>query len=148
MGFAAVLIAILAVVGCGGDSALSQAEYSQQLELVCNKGLQERETLVNSINREVQEQQKSTLTPDEQAENLRKLMAVYQDQTVEKIKELGLPEQEPEQVEELIEEMEEASAKVIATPRTAVESLQAIFKEADEAADSLGVQSCNFANKS
>lgn len=148
MGLSAVLIAVFVAAGCGGDSALSQTEYNQQLELVCNKGLQERETLVNSINREVQQQQGSTLSPDEQAENLRKLMRVYQTQTVEKIKELGLPEQEPEKVEELIEDMEEASAKVIATPRTAVEQLQAIFKEADEAADSLGVQSCNFANKS
>jgi hypothetical protein len=145
MGFAAVLISLLALSGCGGDdSSLSQEEYSQQLELICNEGLQEREKLVNSINREFQEERGGKLTPEYQAENLRKLMAVYQAQTIEKVKELGPPEQNPEKVEKLIKDMEEAAARVVASPLDADGSLDAIFEKADESAKALGVQSCTL----
>jgi hypothetical protein len=143
LGFAAVLISLVVISGCGGDDSLSREEYDQQLELVCNKNLQEREEFTSQVSREFEEQRERELTPEYQAENIGKLAAVYQ-KMPEAIRELGLPEEDPEQVEELIRAQEEASARVLASPIGARDSLQAMFKEADEVAESLGVQSCTL----
>jgi membrane protein involved in colicin uptake len=144
MGFAVVLISLLVLSGCGGDdSSLSQDEYEQKLEVVCNEGLQEREELANKITREYEEQKEQKLTAEYQAENIRKLVTVYQG-TIEEIKDLGLPEQNREKVEELIKAQEEASAKVLASPLSARDSLQTVFEEADDKAEALGVDSCTL----
>jgi hypothetical protein len=139
---AAVSISIFAIAGCGGDdSSLSQAEYEQQLELVCNKGIQERAKLVNEVSREFEEQRERKSSPQYEAENLTKLATVYEG-TTEKLDELGPPEQDPEKVEAMIRAREEASAKVLADPLSARGQLEPIFEEANKLAESLGVKSC------
>lgn len=139
-----MLISLFVISGCGGDdSSLSQDEFSQQLELVCNKGLQEREKLVNSVTREFEEQQNRELTPEYEAENITKLVTLYQE-TIEEIKEIGLPEEEPEEVEAFIKTQEEASARVLASPLSARDNLDVIFEDADKAAESLDAHSCTL----
>ena len=139
----AVLISVLAIVGCGGDSSLSQAEYEQQLELVCNKGIQERAELVSEVTREFEEQRERKSSPQYEAENVGKLATVYEG-TTDELDELGLPEQEPEKVEAMIRAREEASARVLADPLAARGQLEPIFEDANKLAESLGVKSCTM----
>jgi hypothetical protein len=139
----ALLISLLAIAGCGSDSSLSQAEYEQQLELVCNTGLRERAELVSAITREFEVQRERNSSPQYEAENLSKLATTYE-QTTEAIDDLGLPEQDPKKVEELIRTREEASAKVLADPLGARGNLEPIFEDANEVAESLGVKSCSM----
>ena len=138
---AAFVVLLFAVAGCGEDSSLSQAEYEQQLELVCNKGIQERAKLVNEVSREFEEQRERKSSPQYEAENLGKLATVYEG-TTEQLNELGPPDQDPEKVEAMIRAREEASAKVLADPLGARGQLEPIFEEANKLAKSLGVQSC------
>jgi hypothetical protein len=137
------LISLLGIAGCGGDSSLSQAEYEQQLELVCNTGLRERAELVSAVTHEFEVEREWKSSPQYEAENLSKLAAAYE-QTTEAIDDLGLPEQDPEKIEDLISTREEASAKVLADPLGARGNLEPIFEEANEVAESLGVKSCSM----
>lgn len=140
--FAAASVLLAVMAGCGGDSSsLSKAEYEQQLELICNTGLRERGELVSAVNREFEQQREGKSSPQYEAENLTKLATVYEG-TTEDINELGLPEQDPEEVEEFIRAREMASAKVLADPLSARGALGPIFEEANELAKSLGVESC------
>ena len=139
----ALLISVFAMAGCGEDSSLSQAEYEQQLELVCNTGIRERAELVSAVTREFEEQLERKTSPQYEAENLKKLAATYE-HTTEEIDDLGLPEQDPEKIEELIQTREEAAAKVLADPLGARGNLDPIFEEADQVAESLGVKSCTM----
>lgn len=142
--FGALLISLLVIAGCGDDSSsLSKREYEQQLELVCNKGIQERAELVTAVTHEFEEQRERKSSPQYEAENLKKLAAVYQG-TTEQIDELGLPEQDPKKVEDFIRAREEAAAKVMANPLGARGNLEPIFQEANEMAESLGVKSCSM----
>jgi hypothetical protein len=138
---AALLVSLFAMAGCGEDSSLSQAEYEQQLELVCNKGIQERAKLVNEVSREFEEQRERKSTPQYEAENVSKLATVYEG-TTEELNELGPPEEEPEKVEAMIRAREEASAKVLADPLGARGQLEPIFEDPNKLAESLGVKSC------
>lgn len=141
----AVAAALLAVVGCGGDdSTVSKEEYDQELELICNKGLQEREELVSTINQEYEEKRSQKATTAYQVENLRKLIAVYQG-TTEEIADIGLPEGQDEQkAEEFVEAREEAAAKVDASPLGTRDNLEGVFEKANELAEGFEAKSCAF----
>jgi len=135
-------MSLAVMAGCGGgDSTLSKAEYEQQLELVCNKGLQERGELVSAVNREFEQKREGKTSPKYEAENLTKLATVYEG-TTEDIDDLGLPDQEAEQIEEFIRAREEASARVLADPLSARGNLEPIFEDANKLAISLDVKSC------
>jgi len=137
---------LLALAGCGGgdeDSSLSKEEYTTQLELVCNKGSQERETLVTTISKEYYEQREQRANAKYQEENLLKLMDTYQG-TTEKIADIGLPEGEEEKAEAFIQAREEAAGKVEASPLGTRDNLEIIFEPANEKSQALGVGNCDL----
>ncbi|HET8955958.1 MAG TPA: hypothetical protein VFN18_09905 [Solirubrobacterales bacterium] len=139
-----MLIALIAFAGCGGedDSSLSKQEYTKQLQLVCNKGAQERETLVTSISRDYYTKREQRATPEYQAENLLKLVATY-NTTTDNIRDIGLPEGDEDTAEAFIQAREEAAAKVEASPLGTRDNLQAIFDVPAEKAQELGVGTCD-----
>jgi hypothetical protein len=140
----AVAAALLVVPGCGGDdSTVSREEFDQQLELVCNKGLQEREELVSEINQEFEEKREQKADTAYQVENLRKLIAVYQG-TTEEIANIGVPEQDGEKAEEFVQAREEAAAKVDASPLGTRDNLEGVFEKANELAEDFEARSCAF----
>jgi hypothetical protein len=135
---AVVLIGLLGVTGCGGDSSsLSKAEYHQQLELVCNEGLQAREEFLINSNKEAEHGKKVG-----KAEGIRRYIGVYED-TTEKIADLNPPEQTEKLAEEYVQAREAAAAKAYADPISAVANSLIIFKKANDIAeDDLEVGSC------
>ncbi len=137
----AVAAALLVVAGCGGDdSSISKQEYDQELELVCNKGLQEREELIGQLSQEFEEgKQKSTTKT--QAENINKLIAVYKG-TTEEIADIGLPEEGEKKADELVRAREEAAAKVEADPLGSLGVTSTTFEEANKIAEDLEAKSC------
>lgn len=142
-GFAVFIASLLILAGCGGgdSSTISQQEYEQQLELVCNRGLQEREELFATLTQEYEERSEDEVTPQYEAANLRKMIAQYQE-TTEEIAEIDLPEGEEKKAEELVREREEVAAKVDASPLGTRDSLGTIFTKAGELADSFGARGC------
>jgi hypothetical protein len=139
-----VLIGLLGVAGCGGDSAISKAEYQQQLELICNKGQRERSELVEKLTKE-SERRNQTATEEEkeeaQTENIRSLMAVIEG-TTEEIADVGHPKQDQKKAEELIQAREEAVERVEANPRSAIAEFEKIFERPTEIGEELEVPSC------
>ena len=135
-----VLVGLFGIAGCGGGSSLSKAEYHQKLELVCNKGLQEREEFLTKVGEELAKKGGKS-TPRSQAENIRKLVAVYQG-TTEEIAEIGVPEQEGKKAEELVQAREEAAKKVDANPLRARAAIGTIFAKATKVGEELEVESC------
>jgi hypothetical protein len=137
----AVVASLLIATGCGSDdSSISKQEYDQQLELVCNKGLKEREELFSAVTREYEEQNKPE-SKEFQAEGIRKLTAIYEG-TTEEIADIGLPEEKEKAAEELVTAREDAAAKVDADPLGARENLIAIFAKANKLAEELEAKSC------
>ncbi|HET9196970.1 MAG TPA: hypothetical protein VFN92_01780 [Solirubrobacterales bacterium] len=139
-----ILIAMLVgLTACGSDdsSSLSKEEYTQQLKLVCNEGLKDRETLTRELAKDYYENRAQNPTPEYQAENLVKMIHVYQG-TTQSIADIGMPEGEEKKVEEFIREREEAAAKVEASPIGTRDAIETIFKEANEQAAALGAEGC------
>ncbi|HET8815452.1 MAG TPA: hypothetical protein VFM51_10915 [Solirubrobacterales bacterium] len=142
LGFAAVVVSLLVLAGCGDDSStISQEEYERQIELVCNKSLQSREELFGQLTQEYEEIGEENVTAKYEEENLRKLYAQYEE-TTEEIDEIGLPEGNEEKAEELVREREEAAAKVQASPLGTRDSLSTIFEKPGKLAESLGAEGC------
>jgi hypothetical protein len=139
----AALIGLLCIAGCGGSSTISKAEYQQQTELVCNKGLKEREELLKKVSAEYYKQSGKASQKEqaeEQAENVRKLMAVYQ-RTTEELGDISFPEQGEKAAEELVKAREDGAAKLKANPQDIAE-FATIFAKATKSAEGLGVASC------
>lgn len=134
-------VAAALLVGCGSDdSSISKQEYDQKLELVCNEGLQAREELINDLGEELQQQRKKPST-DSQTEAVRKLIAAYQT-TTEEIADIGLPEENEQKAEELVEAREEAAAKVEADPLGSVGITATTFERANKLAEDFEAKAC------
>jgi|SRR6476646_2477168 len=133
---------MLVAAGCGGgdDSTVSKQEYDQQLELVCNQGLKEREAYLEEVNR-MFEEQGGKVSKAFQVKNLRKYVAIYQGTTAE-IADIGFPEEDRRKAEELVQTREKAAAQVQADPLGSVESIQVIFKKTNQIAEDLEANSC------
>ncbi|HET9154115.1 MAG TPA: hypothetical protein VFN85_08365 [Solirubrobacterales bacterium] len=141
--FVFVLIGILGIAGCGGSSSVSSAEYKRQSELVCNKGLSDREELLKEVSAEYEKRNPNASAreeAEEQARNVRKLMAVYQG-TTEELADLGFPAQGEKMAEELVQAREDGAAKLEADPQV-ISEFTKIFAKATKAAEGLGVASC------
>lgn len=137
-----ILVGLLGIAGCGGgSSSMSKAEYEQKLELVCNKGLKDREEFIAEVTRRYEKQQLKRPNAEEQAENLRDLMGVYQ-VTTEEIADIGLPEKDAKKAEELVQAREDAVAKVKADPHGALPELAEIFAKAYRLAEGFDAHSC------
>jgi glutamine synthetase adenylyltransferase len=139
------LLGLLGTSGCGGgDSSISKAEYDQQLELVCNKGLSQREETLGEIAQEYKTRDRNASAKElaqEQSANVRKLMAVYRG-TTEEIEGIGQPEEEEKLAEELVKAREDVVAKVEADPSAAIANAGTIFTKASNLAEKFGIASC------
>jgi hypothetical protein len=142
-GLAAVGALLLVTFGCGGSddsTVVSNQEYDQKLELICNQGLKEREAFLEDVNHAFQELG-GKVSKSFQIENLRKLVAVYQG-TTEEIADIGLPEENRKKAEELVRTREKAADQVDADPLGSVDSLGYIFRKTNQIAEDLEAKSC------
>jgi len=142
-GLAAVGALLLVTFGCGGgddSTVVSNQEYDQKLELICNQGLKEREAFLEHVNHAFQELG-GKVSKSFQTENLRKLVDVYKG-TTEEIADIGLPEENEKKAEELVQTREKAAAQVYADPLGSVDSLGYIFKNTYQIAEELEAKSC------
>lgn len=141
----AIAAAVSVLLGCGGgDSSLSRQEYDKKLELVCNKGLQQREDFLREVGRKFEQRNPKANAKEkaeEQTENIKNLMAVYEG-TTEEIADIGLPEKNEKKAEELVQTREAAVAKVLADPAGALANITAIFTKTNKIAEELEVASC------
>ena len=140
-----VAVGLLGIVGCGGGSSspVSQAEYEQQAELICNEGLKSREEVFKEVSGEYEQRDRNASAKElaeEQARNVRKLMAAY-DVTTEELADVGFPEQDEKKAKELLQEREKGSSKIESDPQKMTEFI-AIFTKAEKIAHDLGVASC------
>lgn len=144
-GIVAILIGLLCIAGCGGDSAISRAEYEQQVELVCNNGLKKREELLKVVSQEYAKRDRKASAreqAEEQADNIRKLMGVYRE-TTEELADIDLPEQGQQKAEEMVKAREDAVAKVEKDPRGGLAEFTTIFAKSNKIAeDFFEVSSC------
>jgi hypothetical protein len=142
-GLAIAVISLLVVAGCGGggSSTISQQEYERKLEMVCNDGLQQREDAFRVITQEYEELSEEEATPQVQNENLLKLIAVYEE-TTEEISEIDLPEGNEKKAEEMVQEREDAAAKVQADPQGTRPRFETIFKKSSDLAKTFGANAC------
>jgi hypothetical protein len=139
-----VFVGLLCIAGCGGSSTISKAEFEQKLELVCNKGLREREELLGEIAQEYQgksPKESAREQAEEQSANVKKVMAVYR-QTTEEIDGIGLPEEKEKAAEDLVRAREDVVNKVEADPTNALANASTVFAKASKAAKSFDVASC------
>jgi hypothetical protein len=140
-GISAIVIVLIGLLlgatGCGGDSSsLSKAEYRQQLELICNKGLQDREEFLIKSNEEAANGRKVG-----KDQGLRLYMGVYEG-TTEEIADLSAPEESEKKAEELVQAREVAAAKVDKDPQSALTQSLKIFAKAKKVSEDLEVASC------
>lgn len=139
-----IVIGLLAITGCGGgSSSISKAEYTQQAELICNEGLKEREEFFKEVSAEYEKRNRNASAKEqaeEQARNVRGLMAVY-DGTTEELADLDTPEQGAKMAEELVKARETSSRELKADTQKMSEFLE-LFAPATKAAEGLGIPSC------
>lgn len=137
------LVAAAALLaGCGGgDSSISKQEYDQQLEVVCNRGVQEREEVTQKMGQEYEEGKKKKKGLEAATEGIRKLITVYEG-TTEEIAAIGLPEQDEKKAEELVQAREDAAAEVEADPLASVGINSTTFDKVKKVSDELGAKSC------
>jgi hypothetical protein len=139
-----VFVGLLCIAGCGGGSTISKAEFEQKLELVCNKGLREREELLGKIAQEYEKRnrkQNAKEQAEEQSANIKKLMGVYR-ATTEEIAEIDLPKEQEKAAEDLVKSREGVADKVEADPTKALANASTIFAKASKAAETFDVASC------
>ena len=139
-GVAAVLL--LAFAGCGGgeDSSVSQAEYKTQVTLVCNGAEQKVQELISQLKQEYQERPEKA-EAQYQAENLLKLIGVYEE-TTEELADVGVPEGKEKEAEDLIHAREEAAAEVQASPLGTRDAFQVVFRDANDILKKLEANGC------
>jgi hypothetical protein len=122
---------------------LSKKEFTEQLKQVCQKGGEEKRDLVEAMTKDYYEKRAGRATPEYQAENLRKLMAIIQGTTAT-IADIGLPEGEEKQVEEFIHTREETAARIEASPLGSRDNLEQLFQPIFGQAKRLGVGRCDL----
>jgi hypothetical protein len=136
-----VLIGLLGATGCGGGgSSLSKAEYRQQVELICNRGLQAREEFLAHSNEEA-EALKAKGEKISLKDGLRRYMGVYEG-TTEEIADLDPPGESEKKAEELVQAREAVAAEAAKHPVHALFKSRTTFDKPNKVAEDLGVASC------
>lgn len=138
VGAVGFLLMVLLASGCGGSSKeLSKSEFVTQGNTICKEATEAREKLLAEF--------AETTNPkanDEVAREkvLEKILPIYEG-AAKQIGELGAPSGDEAKVEAIVGAMEEAAAKVKASPQTAgIGDLP--FRKANEAAESYGLTAC------
>lgn len=136
-----LLIAALMTIGagCGGDSdttAMSKAEVIKRAEVLCNQFESEREEALAKALEE------SGPTPNTAQKEmlLTKALEPYE-ALIERLDELGAPQGEEQQYDEMVEAMEEAVQRAKANPESAFTS-DLPFREANKQVKAFGLENC------
>lgn len=141
---AAVVLAMLfAIAGCGGgegETTVSGSEYKTQVTLVCNQAEQKLQELITRLKNEYQERPEKA-EAQYQAENLLKLIGLYEE-TTEELADVGVPEGNEKEAEDLIHAREEAAAQVQASPLGTRDAFQVVFRDANDILKKLEANGC------
>lgn len=142
--FASILVlAVLAVfwAGCGGDSEtsdepLTKAQVMKQAEVVCQTFESEREEILNKQLEAVG----PSATPQQLEDLLIKVLKPYEEM-IEKLVELGAPQGDEKQFDEMTGAMEEAVKRAKANPES-VFTNNLPFVEANKQVEAYGLDNC------
>ena len=140
---AVVLVVLFAAVGCGGGggvTTVSESEYKSQVTLVCNEAEQKLQELITSLKQEYQERPQKA-EARYQAENLLKLIGLYEE-TTEELADIGVPEDNEKEAEDLIHAREESAAEVQASPLGTRDAFQVVFRDANDILKKLEANGC------
>lgn len=142
-GILAALALTLAVAGCGGGdddttASLTPAQFKKQANAICNEQTEKRN---QEIREAIQGLPKEKLLPKKDREELVLQTLPKYAETPEKLRALGAPEGDEEEVEAIAKAMEEATRKVEADPAQALVSTQQFF-EASKLAAEYGLEAC------
>lgn len=137
---AAALVALAMVVaGCGGDSdtaeALTRAQFTKEANAICKDSDRERATIF-------QEKSASPSLSDVEQEELveEAFIAPYQEM-IDSLNELGVPKGDEKEVEAIIQEMEDALAKLEDDPLGGLASTE-MFEKANKLSSKYGLNGC------
>jgi hypothetical protein len=141
---AALVVATAALVaGCGGGdastSSVTKAQFIRQADKVCEHADQRQEILSRKFSIE------GTSNNPSKAEQIRILRAVgLQPLKVEgeELSELGAPEGDEEQVDELVSSFEEAFAEAAAEPLSMLQEPNGPYAQASKLAAAYGLKAC------
>lgn len=138
----AVLAALLAFAGCGGDdetTALTKAEFAKQANAACKEHREEREKLFTEVSNTIDP---SEVTRADQEMLIDKVLLEPYEKTIESLKSLGAPEGDEKQVEALLAAMEKTVKKIEANPLLALRS-SSQFEEPNTLAGKYGLKECD-----
>ena len=137
----AILIAMLAIAGCGGGddtSSLTKAEFTKQANAGCKEHTKEREKLFKEVSATIDP---SEVTRKDQEMLISDVLLPPYEKDIENIQSLGAPEGDEQQVEDIVKAMEKSVENVEAKPLVALRDTSQ-FAEANELAKKYGLDDC------
>lgn len=139
LGGVVLLVFALLAAGCGGssDEALTKSEFVKQGNAICVEATEAREKEILKIIKSANPNDDQKALQREAAD---KAVPFYEG-AAEEIADLGAPKGDEAKVEALVAAMEEAAAKVKASPQTAIAG-NLPFRKANEAAEGYGLDAC------
>jgi hypothetical protein len=132
-----LVLASLAVLGCGSSDELSKSEFVSQANEACREGEQERLEAMEAKARKFNIQPGALAPPSQQEQIVLAAMDSYE-KTTEELKELA-PSSEAEEIDPIIEAREETAEEVREDPRTAAHSATQ-FKKSEELTQKYGLK--------
>lgn len=142
---AAAVMALLA--GCGGDdgetASLTKAQFVDQANAICKEVIKEKNDLVNELFEQYQKEGKSLeLEPKEAGEVAAEALPPVAD-LPDKLRELGTPEGDEEQVEAIADSYEQGVSEMEEDPGR-IYAANYPFKKGDELAEKYGLNACKL----
>lgn len=151
--------AAIAIGGCGGNDGssdnaettsatsttsapLTKAAFVKQANLICQRGLEEKDDAVRAATEELPAKAQANPSPQEIEQLVKESVLPTYEKLVEQLSELDAPTAEEHKTGKIVEQFENALKVVEAQPVAAVEENP--FEEADKAADAYGLEICTL----
>lgn len=103
------LVAVLLVVGCGGDSALTKAEFIEQADVICRKAEEEKASGIQKYVLEIGVGPTKRMTHAQEEHQTKTVVLPPIRDAVKQISELGAPDGDEATIEGLVKNLEAAS---------------------------------------
>jgi hypothetical protein len=142
-----ILLAVALVAGCGGGGGsdappLSKAEFIGRADAICAKSERAKTRAVEAFLLRHHPGANGLLDTPEKEGLIKDASLPLTRDAIEKVGELGIPEGDEETVDTLLEETEEAIAKLEAEPLLFFNSKVNVYEKVQKKAKAYGFKSC------